>query len=120
MLAHSEVVVGAPDRHFRLAGGRVTGCPRERTAVTFQIGENPIATFLVQTIQFAFEKCLEIHEVLQTSAPDTEGPVLKNLLSSAAFEVNPFCRDFDQGAAKEPYIPGSSAAYPIALHRVAT
>ena len=48
MLAHAEVVVGAPDRHVDRAVGAVPGGAGEVPAVALDIGEDAVAAFRAQ------------------------------------------------------------------------
>ncbi|MNL25727.1 hypothetical protein D3C87_1472160 [compost metagenome] len=82
MLAHTEVVVGTPDGHILGAIRRVVRRSRETSTLSFEIGEHAVTAFLMQSVQFAFEKCLEIHAY----APK---PASGLFLIFAIFFVNP-------------------------------
>ena len=49
MLAHAEVVVGAPDRHLDRALGPVPGGARKVPAVALEIGEDPVAALRAES-----------------------------------------------------------------------
>ena len=50
-------------------------------ALTLEIGEHAVAAFLMQAVQFALEKCFEIHHLLQNLAV--------RFSSNAGPDVNP-------------------------------
>jgi hypothetical protein len=62
MLAHAEVVVGAPDRNWlgRLAVHDV--CLRERTPTTLHVGENPIPALALDGFEGISELLLIGHQ----------------------------------------------------------
>ena len=61
VLAHAEIVVGAPDRHVadalfgEMVGGRIG------PAAALQIGENAVAAFVVERLKMLAETILVIH-----------------------------------------------------------
>lgn len=61
VLAHAQIVVGTPDGYVPFSFGCVSGGARKLTAMPLEIGEHSVAAFLMKTVQFALEKCLEIH-----------------------------------------------------------
>src|SRR5262245_53944947 len=62
MLSPGEVIVAAPHRDvaWALTGAVKTGA-REGADDPFQLGEHPVASFVVQTTQMAGEKRLVVH-----------------------------------------------------------
>ena len=65
-LPHAEIVIGTPDCDIRSRAVLKTGSARKFTTMPFQFGKDPVPAFIVQSRQFAFEKCFEIHRL---SAP---------------------------------------------------
>src|SRR5690606_4927163 len=65
VLAHAEIVVGTPYGDVSGPVGRMARGARKIAAMPLKIGKHPVSTFSVKTIQFALEKCLEIHVTLQ-------------------------------------------------------
>ena len=62
VLAHAEVVVGAPDHDLARALRRMPDRVRKTASDTLEVGKNPIAPLLVQTVQGAGEKRVVFHE----------------------------------------------------------
>ena len=61
MLAHGEIVVGAPDGDVAHRAVVVEAGAREGAGDALQLGEHAIASFVVQAPQMAGEKCLVVH-----------------------------------------------------------
>jgi hypothetical protein len=61
MLAHGEIVVGAPHGDVAHRAVLVEAGARKGAGNTLQLGEHAIASFVVQAPQMAGEKCLVIH-----------------------------------------------------------
>src|SRR5262245_50976658 len=68
MLAHAEIVVGAPDSDGALAIGTVTQRLRKLASAAFEFGEDPIAALGPKLRQFAGEESVKIHEQLPAIA----------------------------------------------------
>jgi hypothetical protein len=81
VLAHAEIVVGAPDGYFLFAIRRVAGRTRKVTAMALQIGKNAVTALSVKPVQLAFEKRFEIHHMLQ---------FVRLFLAETATERQPF------------------------------
>ena len=64
MLAHAEIVVRAPDGDFARLLARIAQCPRKTAGAPLKIGENTVASFLVQAFQLFREERLEIHRYM--------------------------------------------------------
>ena len=71
VLAHAEIVVGAPDRHVALAAIGVADGAREIALLALQLGKDAIAAFLVKAVELFGEKCFEIHAVAPATAHST-------------------------------------------------
>ncbi len=59
VLAHAEVVVGAP--HRDLGADAVVEGARKMAATPFEIGEHPVAPLGMQRIEACLEEIVEIH-----------------------------------------------------------
>ena len=93
MLAHAEIIVGAPDSHFLRTIGCIAGSAGEITTAAFEICENPITAFVVKTFQLALKKCFEIHHLLQYRA---------TVFENAGSHVNPSALLSRHAAANGP------------------
>ncbi len=83
VLAHAEIVVGAPHRHLAAAVPVVVHRPREMTGSAFEVGKDAIASLAPQFTELPLEKALVIHQchpyplpiampVAKTSRPPTK------------------------------------------------
>jgi len=61
MLAHAEIIVGAPDRDLAKAGLAAPGCAREGPGMALQIREHAIASFGPQARQGSIEEAFVVH-----------------------------------------------------------
>ena len=61
MLAHAEIVVGAPDHDIALAFRRMPGSVREPARDPLEIGKDPIAPLVMQAIEGGTEELAVIH-----------------------------------------------------------
>ena len=61
MLAHAEIIVGAPDDDVARAFRRMPHRMREATGDPFQIGKNPIPSFVMEAGEGGTEKLAVIH-----------------------------------------------------------
>src|SRR5262245_12045872 len=61
MLAHAEIVVGAPDHDIARALRRVPDRMRKTACDTFEVGENTVAALFMQAIEGGTEKLAVIH-----------------------------------------------------------
>ena len=61
VLAHAEVVVGAPDGDGDLPAFPVMGGAREAAGVTFEVGENPVVALASKAVQLVTEKSFVVH-----------------------------------------------------------
>jgi hypothetical protein len=61
VLAHAEIVVGAPHRDFAGRAVRMADGAWEIASFAFHVGEDAIAPFLLEVVQPACEKRFEIH-----------------------------------------------------------
>ena len=61
MLAHAQIIVGAPDSHVVLMIAVMAARSGELARAAFQVCKYPIATFLAQGFQFLGKECLVIH-----------------------------------------------------------
>ena len=64
MLAHAEIVVGAPDGDLAGAVPGVADGARKIALLALQLGEHPVASFLVKAGELFGEEGLEIHACL--------------------------------------------------------
>ena len=62
VLAHAEIVVGAPYRHLATAVAAIVHRPREMPGPAFEIGKDAIASLAPQFTQLPLEKSLVIHD----------------------------------------------------------
>ena len=65
VLAHAEIVVGAPDRDLALAVRRVVRSAREAAGMAFDIGEDAVATFPAQTVEALVQQGVVVHHCLR-------------------------------------------------------
>ena len=65
VLAHAEIVVGAPDGDLGDARGPMMGSPGKAPGPAFEIGKHPVAALFAQLVQFRPEKMLVGHGVLR-------------------------------------------------------
>ena len=66
VLAHAEIIVGAPDRYVLALAIGVVPCRAGKIALlALDIRKNAIASLRMQALQFRREKCLEVHAMLQ-------------------------------------------------------
>ena len=63
MLAHAQIVVGAPNRDVTRATVKVIGRLRKLTRFTFKISKIPIVAILFQLLKLIFEKVIKRHGV---------------------------------------------------------
>jgi hypothetical protein len=61
MLAHAEIVVGAPDHDIALALRRVPHRMRKPARDALEIGKDAVAPFVMQAIEGVLEKLAIIH-----------------------------------------------------------
>src|ERR1043166_8076925 len=61
MLAHAEVVVGAPDHDIALAFRGVPDRMREPAGNALEIGKHPVAPLVMQAVESIVEKLAVIH-----------------------------------------------------------
>ena len=61
VLAHAEIVVGAPDHDIALAARRVPDRMREPARNPLEIGENPVTPLVMQAIEGGTEELAVIH-----------------------------------------------------------
>jgi hypothetical protein len=61
VLAHAEIVVGAPDRDRALAAGGVLGGDGEGAGDPFKVGEDAVIALSVQGVELAAEKSFVVH-----------------------------------------------------------
>ena len=61
MLAHAEIVVGAPDHDLARPARRMPDGVRKPAGDAFEVGENPVAALVAQTVQGVGEKRVVIH-----------------------------------------------------------
>src|SRR6185436_16072251 len=61
VLAHAEVVVGAPHRDLTRAICSEMVCHRKGPAATLQIREHAVSTFLMKALKPLLEQSLKIH-----------------------------------------------------------
>ena len=86
MLAHAEIVVGAPDGHLAGAAGMMVLGAREGARLALEIGEHAIASFAMQAIELAAEIGFVVHDVLPLtvaggSVPRLSPAVARSLLA---------------------------------------
>src|SRR6185437_8351424 len=67
MLAHADIVVGAPDGD--LAAADMIVCARKCTGLAFKIGEHPVATFGPERVETRLEKTFVIHRLSDSTPP---------------------------------------------------
>ena len=72
VLAHAEIVVGAPDHDVALALRRMPVGVREPAGDALQVGEHPVAPLVPQRLQGTREKFVIIHWVGSRSRPTLE------------------------------------------------
>ena len=63
VLPHAQIVVGTPDGDFASARPMVGGT-RELARFALQVGEDPVAAFIAQQVEFGLEEKFVIHLVL--------------------------------------------------------
>jgi hypothetical protein len=63
MLAHTQIVVGAPNRDVTRATVKAIGRLRKLTRFTFKISKIPIVAILFQLLKLIFEKVIKRHVV---------------------------------------------------------
>jgi hypothetical protein len=68
MLAHAQIVVGAPDGDFPFPAS-VVGGPGKLPGLALEIGEHPVTAFGTQCVEFRFEEIFVIHIVLSGALP---------------------------------------------------
>jgi hypothetical protein len=68
MLPHAEIVVGAPDHDLTRAGGRVPNSVGKAPGDALEIGKDPIAALVAQTVEGRREKLIVIH-AMTTGCP---------------------------------------------------
>jgi hypothetical protein len=61
LLAHAEIVVGAPDHDVALALRRVPGRMRKPARDALEVGEHAVAALLMQGIEGGIEEFAVIH-----------------------------------------------------------
>ena len=61
MLAHAEIVVGAPDHDIAATLRRVPDRMREAARDPFEVGENAVAPLVMQAVESGTEKFAVIH-----------------------------------------------------------
>ena len=61
MLAHAEIIVGAPDRDLGGAVFHIAGSMGIGASLAFDLGEHPVTALFPDRIQFAAKKCFIIH-----------------------------------------------------------
>ena len=64
VLAHAEIVVGAPDGHLACAVPGVADSAREIALLALQLGKHSVTSFGVKAGELFGEECLEIHACL--------------------------------------------------------
>ena len=68
MLAHSQVIVGAPNGHFRGSALRMIRRTREIPGLTLQIGEDAVAALAAKPTELLAEESFVVHRPLQLAA----------------------------------------------------
>ncbi len=66
VLAHAEIIVGAPDHDIALALGRVPHGMGKPAGEPLQIGEDAIAPLVMQTVEGGTEELIVIHRKSRT------------------------------------------------------
>src|SRR5690348_12933937 len=61
VLAHSEIIVGAPDQYFTRTVGRVPDGMRESPRQPFQFGKYPVAVLILDAGQCVAKKSVVFH-----------------------------------------------------------
>ncbi len=75
VLAHAEIVVGAPDGDGAALAAVEVGGAGEIAGAAFQVGEYAVAAFGAQPVQLGVEERLEIHTLfLHARAPAARAP----------------------------------------------
>src|SRR5271165_3976523 len=62
MLAHAEIIVGAPHRYLAAAALGVVHRPREMPGSAFEIGKDAVASLAPQLTELSLEKAFVIHD----------------------------------------------------------
>ncbi|MEY9172082.1 hypothetical protein ABIF15_003314 [Bradyrhizobium elkanii] len=70
VLAHAEIVVGAPDHDVAAASRRMPGRVREAACDPLEVGEHPVAPLVVQAVEGGIEELAVIHRQTQKAEPD--------------------------------------------------
>jgi hypothetical protein len=61
VLAHAEIVVGAPDGDLGLAVAAVTGGARKGAGLALQVGEDPVVALVAQAGELILKEGLVVH-----------------------------------------------------------
>ena len=104
VLAHAEIVVGAPHHDAAFALGGVPGRKREPTGDAFEICEHPVAPLIVQPIEGVVEELIVIHTKTPLDPWTRKRPRKGRLFSDAFLERFQLqCR----GSNREAALPGA-------------
>jgi hypothetical protein len=102
VLAHAEIVVGAPDGDLARAAVVVVHRPRKGAALAFQIGEDAVVAVVPQLVELGGEKGVEVHGV-----------------SSVSYSFRVWARAASSARVSRPAAAGPSASVPAARARSA-